>query len=83
MATNTENTKRLDGNHVVFGYCTTQADVDITTWIQLTSRSPTTGEYIYISACRVLSYYTDDEVKAAAGKAMSTPDFEETKIYSA
>lgn len=65
IVTSTKNTQHLNGGHVVFGRVSSQADYDNVKQIEaIGSGSGDIRDYVYISDCKIISYYTPEELAA-------------------
>eukprot|EP00461_Guttulinopsis_vulgaris_P004792 UN04794 len=70
IVTSTRNTQHLNGAHVVFGRVKSQEDYDSVKAIEaIGSGSGDIRDYVYISDCKIVSYYTQEEINEELKKA--------------
>eukprot|EP00461_Guttulinopsis_vulgaris_P002504 UN02505 len=76
IVTSTRNTQHLNGGHVVFGRVKSQEDYDNVKAIEaIGSGSGQIRDYVYISECKVISYYTAEELEEEQKKEEFTKGY--------
>ena len=70
IVTSGANTQHLNGAHVVFGAVASQADFDKIREIEaIGTNSGQPKDYVYITDCKIVSYFTEEELAEEKEKA--------------